>query len=178
MVVATCGRAVSQKGVDFFLDVVQAWSQREPTEAARAVAWQWLGGGTPEAEERLRQAGVQVSGWLGQQDVVHRLRGVDVYLHTAEWEAGYPLALMEAAALELPLVVRCIPALEDLPLPLVTTPQQAAEQVEALLDPRRRSEASLRTRKVADGWHADHDHGMLSALYRQVAEHGLVGASR
>lgn len=176
MVVATSGRAVSQKGVDFFLDVVRLWPETAGAHNVGAITWQWLGGGTPEAEQRLARAGVRVSGWLQQQEVVHRLRGVDVYLHTAEWEAGYPLALMEAAALDLPLVVRSIPALQDLPLPLARNPRMAAEQLVGLLDPRRRAEASARTRAVVQSWHDDHVEGELSGLYQEVAEHGLVGA--
>jgi glycosyltransferase involved in cell wall biosynthesis len=172
LIIATTGRAVQQKGVDFFLAIVASWPLLVP-EGVTTVEWHWLGGGEPAAERRLRQAGVHVSGWLPQDIVVHRLRGAAIYVHTAEWEAGYPLALMEAAALGLPLVIRSIPALEDLPLPLAHTPWEAAEQVCALLDEKTRVAASEETRKWAQRLQESSGRARLAGIYRAVASGSL-----
>ncbi len=169
-VVATTGRAVPQKGIDFFLAVRAVWERSDPP--TERVEWRWIGGGEPAAEQRLRDAGVVVTGWLPREEVVHRLRGADVYLHTAEWEAGYPLSLLEAGALDLPLVVRAIASLLDLPLPLAHTPEQAAAQLRGLLDPRARSHAAAATRSWIAELSGTPDHQRLGSLYRAAAAAG------
>ncbi len=166
-VFATTGRAVPQKGVDFFLAVVAAWATS--ASATDRVEWQWIGGGEPAAEQRLRDAGVVVSGWLPREEVVHRLRGADVYLHTAEWEAGYPLSLLEAGALDLPLVVRAIASLVDCPLPLAHSPEQAAAQLRSLLDEPTRTSAAAATRSWIAELSGTSDRQRLGNLYRAAA---------
>lgn len=166
-VFATTGRAMPQKGVDFFLAVLAAWATSAP--ATDPVEWQWIGGGEPAAEQRLRDAGVVVSGWLPREEVVHRLRGADVYLHTAAWEAGYPLSLLEAGALDLPLVVRAITSLVDLPLPLAHSPEQAAAQLRNLLDEPTRASSAAATRSWIAELSGTSDRERLGNVYRAAA---------
>jgi glycosyltransferase involved in cell wall biosynthesis len=110
-----------------------------------------------------------VSGWLLREEVVHRLRGADAYLHTAEWEAGYPLSLLEAGALDLPLVVRAIPSLVDLPLPLAHSPEQAAAQLRSLLNEPTRTSAVAATRSWIAELSGTPDREQLSSVYRAAA---------
>ena len=75
----------------------------------------WIGGGGSDAHlAELLAAGVEVTGWLEQDIAVKELAGCDIYLHTAAWE-GYPMTILEAFELGLPVVARGIPALASEP---------------------------------------------------------------
>jgi len=119
----TVGRVLPQKDPAFFSAV---WnlvkSQSEQYE------FYWLGGGDSADEERLRQSGITVSGWIGHRELLERLSTADVYIHTAAWE-GNPVSILEAASLNVPIIAREIPALKSLGLPhLDTTAEQLAER--------------------------------------------------
>lgn len=166
--VTTCGRVVPQKGVDFFLSVVRVW-RATAGDDVDAIRWTWVGGGPAQDESKLRDNGVEVTGWLPQGAVLERLKESDVYLHTAEWEAGYPLAVMEAAGVGLPLVVRCIRSLEDLKLRLVDTPEDAVVQLRELLRPAARVDAAACTRALLDDLLDEADAAHLAEVYREAA---------
>ena len=59
-------------------------------------------------------AGVEVTGWLEQDVAVKEIADCDVYLHTAAWE-GYPMTILEAFELGMPVVARTIHALTSEP---------------------------------------------------------------
>ncbi|WP_063533509.1 glycosyltransferase [Burkholderia sp. MSMB1589WGS] len=63
----------------------------------------WIGDGDAALKAQLREAGVEVAGWLGRTEVVARLRRMDVYLSTSSWE-GMPVSVIEAMLLGLPVV--------------------------------------------------------------------------
>ncbi|AIO68372.1 glycosyltransferase [Burkholderia oklahomensis] len=63
----------------------------------------WIGDGDAALKAELRDAGVEVAGWLGRAEVVARLRRVDVYLSTSSWE-GMPVSVIEAMLIGLPVV--------------------------------------------------------------------------
>lgn len=96
------GRVCRQKGVPFYTDCVRS---------ARAIGldadFVWIGGGDPKFEHELRESGVEVTGWLSKEAAVERLRGLDAYVHSAEWE-GNPISIIEAAALRQPVFARNI----------------------------------------------------------------------
>jgi glycosyltransferase involved in cell wall biosynthesis len=126
---AMLGRLSPQKGPDFFLRAV-----RLSHEADLPLRWTWVGGGTPDEEAALRDAGALVTGWLPRQAALDRLATADVYVHTAAWE-GFPVSVLEAAALDLPIVARRIPALEALGAPaLCDTPEALVAASRSLLD--------------------------------------------
>jgi|SRR5450759_129561 len=169
IVITTVGRVAPQKGVRFFLDVVNAATLALSADGI-AAEWHWLGGGTPDEEDRLQRGGVRVSGWLPRTQVLEQLRLVSVYVHTAEWEAAYPLSLMEAARLGLPLVVRRIPALEDLPFPLAVRPSEAAAQIRALADAPAWARARTRTNSWVAGLRSSRDSALtLQRVYEACA---------
>lgn len=63
----------------------------------------WIGDGDAALKAQLRDAGVEVAGWLGRAEVAARLRRMDVYLSTSSWE-GMPVSVIEAMLLGLPVV--------------------------------------------------------------------------
>ncbi|WP_432549506.1 glycosyltransferase family 4 protein [Kineococcus esterisolvens] len=104
----TAGRICAQKDPGFFAETARELLRSRPD--AEVV---WLGGGTPEDEERLRSIGVRVTGWIERATLLGELARADVYVHTAAWE-GSPMTVLEAAELGVPVVARRIAALESL----------------------------------------------------------------
>lgn len=104
ILVSGAGRLAKQKDPDFFIEVCKILKD-EPK--FRAV---WVGGGNPEIETRMQDAGIAVTGWLPQTKALQQLAESDIYLHTARWE-GFPMALLESQVLGVATVVREIPAL-------------------------------------------------------------------
>lgn len=103
------GRLGPQHAPDFFADVVRR--MREVRGDLRA---RWIGGGDPADEERLRAAGIELTGWVTQAEVFDHLAAATLYVHSAAWD-GAPMALLEANALGVPIVARLTPALTACP---------------------------------------------------------------
>jgi glycosyltransferase involved in cell wall biosynthesis len=81
--------------------------------AGPGLRFVWLGGGEGEAERELKQAGVEVTGWLSHPQLLDLLAGLDIYLQPSRWE-GLPVAVMEAMATGLPVVATDIVGNRDL----------------------------------------------------------------
>ncbi|MGZ6791473.1 MAG: glycosyltransferase [Mycobacteriales bacterium] len=127
-VVVAVGRLDPQKDPAFFLDVVRAARAKD-----LAVDWRWVGGGPAATRRRLEAEGVTVTGWIPRAQAMQEMVTGDIYLHTAAWE-GSPFTVLEAAAMRLQLVVRANPAMLSLGPPgLVTTAQEAAASIGALV---------------------------------------------
>ena len=127
------GRISPQKGPDFFGSAAQL-----SRASALPLRWIWVGGGEPADERKLRDAGAEVTGWLPRPQALGWLAGADVYVHTAAWEA-LPVSVLEAAALELPIVGRRIPVLESLGVPLLCdSPEALVAAIAPLVDEGRR----------------------------------------
>lgn len=121
IVVTAVGRITGQKDPEWFLRF--ATHLRASGVPCRA---QWLGAGDERLQEALRRGGVDVSGWLPRQEMLQRLASSSMYVHSAAWE-GFPLSVVEAAGLGVPVVARCIPALESMRWPgLHPSPEVAA----------------------------------------------------
>ena len=97
--VGMVGRLSPQKGVSFFCDVVR--------EVGSDVEFVWIGGGDPILTDRVEECGAFVTGWLTRKQVLEQLATLDYYFHTAAWE-GFPISVLEAAKLNIPLVLRDI----------------------------------------------------------------------
>ncbi len=132
LTVGMSGRICTQKGVDFFAAVARGL--RATPAGRHGIKLKWIGGGGTEAHlAELLAAGVEVTGWLEQDVAVKELAGCDIYLHTAAWE-GYPMTILEAFELGLPVVARGIPALKSEPrgARLVADPAAAITELLAL----------------------------------------------
>ncbi len=121
------GRVTAQKDPQFLINTLE---QLKVATLSCKIDITWIGGGDNILEQRLKAAGVQVTGMLPRDEVVKQLKASDIYLHTAAWE-GMPLTILEAAKLHLPMVIRSIGATRDLNYPfLAQTPLEMATQLE------------------------------------------------
>jgi glycosyltransferase involved in cell wall biosynthesis len=128
--VVTVGRIGAQKDPEFFrAAVLHLRRNGRPGLDAR-----WIGDGDDAiARARLERTGVPVSGWLSSFDAHCALGGAGVYLHTARWE-GFPIAILEALELGVPVIARDVPALAGATAtPGITTPVGMAVAAEELL---------------------------------------------
>jgi len=105
--VVALGRLAPQKDPAFFAEFVV---QLRKSVDTRAV---WIGGGDETERRRLEDAGIIVTGWLPRSVASQRLAEADLYVHTARWE-GFPLAVLEANDLDVPIVSRGLPYLGDI----------------------------------------------------------------
>lgn len=116
------GRASPQKDPDFFFECV---------DTARAAGIDldavWVGG-DDDLATRGALHGVRVTGWLPRDESLEQLASADLYLHSAAWE-GFPIAVLEALALNVPTLVREIPAFENVGIPGLLTSQDFVSKI-------------------------------------------------
>lgn len=137
------GRISPQKGTDFFAATCSLLRGE-----VRGVQARWIGGAADaDADRFLREASVEITGWVKKSESVSGLAGASVYLHTAEWE-GMPVTLLEAVSLRVPVVVRDIPAFGGAPAAWTVRTEAAAAEAVALLVGE--SSGMLRERNLAD----------------------------
>lgn len=127
--VVAVGRIGAQKDPAFFSDVVELLRARRP-----ALPATWVGDGDDaDARAGLERRGIRVTGWLSSAGARFTTAGAAAYVHTARWE-GFPIAILEAVALGVPVVARTVPTLEGaVATPGLTTPAQVAAAVDELL---------------------------------------------
>jgi glycosyltransferase involved in cell wall biosynthesis len=127
--VVAVGRIGAQKDPAFFSEVVELLRARRP-----ALPATWVGDGDdPDARTGLERRGIRVTGWLSSAGARFTMAGAAAYVHTARWE-GFPIAILEAVALGVPVVARTVPTLEGaVATPGLTTPAQVAAAVDELL---------------------------------------------
>jgi glycosyltransferase involved in cell wall biosynthesis len=178
--VVTVGRIEAQKDPAFFAEAAV-----EARRCGTDRPWRWIGGGDPSLEAMLRAHGVEVTGWTPRRAVLNALGMAHAYVHTAAWE-GNPVAVMEAAALGLPVVARDIGPLRSARLPaLVSDPVELAHRVVELDDDDRWRHLARVTSKRLGRHGAEEQGRALRRLYglgdgpsaggEQAAE-ALVGA--
>lgn len=98
-VIGMVGRITAQKGLSYFKEIASA--------CGHVAHFKWIGGGDEEATDALRGVGVEVTGWLTRPEVIAHMKGLDVYFHSAAWD-GFPISVLEAAKLNLPIMLRRI----------------------------------------------------------------------
>ncbi|MFZ1287041.1 MAG: glycosyltransferase family 4 protein [Candidatus Phosphoribacter sp.] len=104
-IVVGSGRICPQKGPDVFASVVSAVRAQ-----AVDVTFLWIGDGDSHLRQVLEDSGVEVTGWLGSDEIRRTLLGADLMLHTAAWE-GFPVSIIDAMSLGVPVLARDIAAL-------------------------------------------------------------------
>jgi glycosyltransferase involved in cell wall biosynthesis len=162
---AALGRITAAKGPDFFRSAASL-----ARELGLPIDWVWVGGGDCADEESLREAGVLVTGWVSRPTALAWLSSADMYVHTAAWE-GAPLSVLEAAALDLPILARRSPALEALGLePLYDTPVALIAAMEALLDERQRDRLRARSQCLLERHGSDAQRRTLEHLYAVASQ--------
>ena len=133
--VACMGRVMPQKDPAMFATIVARLTAAEPGTTGR-----WIGAGTDEGGmAALQAAGVEVTGWLAPSAIGDALAEASVYVHTASWEAGPPIAVLDAIRAGLPVVVRRSEAYDEV-LPAswqFDTVDEAVAMTLALRDPAR-----------------------------------------
>jgi glycosyltransferase involved in cell wall biosynthesis len=97
--VLTAGRVCEQKAPEIFAEL--SVRVRLEVEDAQFV---WVGAGDPQREAMLRAVGIEVTGWLPQEQVLDRLAGATAYVQTSRWE-GLPISVLQAMAVGLPCLV-------------------------------------------------------------------------
>jgi glycosyltransferase involved in cell wall biosynthesis len=172
LTVVTAGRVGPQKDPGFFAAVAEELAGHEPRPRMR-----WLGGGDERAASELREAGVEVTGWIPRGHVLEQLASADIYVHTAAWE-GAPITVLEAASLGLPIVARRIPALESIGLEaLADTPRAVATLVRDLRNPELHARAVQASRRLTARHRPADQARALAALYLRVASENHDAAS-
>jgi glycosyltransferase involved in cell wall biosynthesis len=138
------GRLGPQKDPLFFAAAFEAAAAKHPDIEAL-----WVGGGDPHLVDVLHASGVKTTGWLPRSEALKAMASGDLYLHTALWE-GFPISIMEAVGIGLPVVSRRRPYLHGIEMPaLIDQPEEFAVLVTQLAQEnelatlRRKTEAAL-----------------------------------
>lgn len=119
------GRLCEQKDYNYFLRLAK--------HCNTFAHFKWIGGGSPEIEERLKTAGVEVTGWLKRSEVLSHLNGLDAYIHTAAWD-GFPMSVLEAAKLNIPIMLRHIGPFYSESLYTLKTEEEACKEIEHFIN--------------------------------------------
>lgn len=98
-VVGMVGRISRQKGHEYFRAMAES--------CAEVAHFKWIGGGDAQVMADMVQAGIEVTGWRPRGEVIAHMKGLDLYFHTAAWD-GFPISVLEAAKLNVPIALRCI----------------------------------------------------------------------
>lgn len=160
--VITAGRFSAQKGINFFISTIKATRLSRPD--VRAV---WVGGGEGADADRLRDAGIEVTGWVTRAGVAEHYRSADIYIQTSAWE-GFPLAILEAHSFGLPVAARRIAAIADAPASATSnTPADLGALVSELLQD---DSAKIRNLATWSEYLSENTHSAqqraLSSIYR------------
>ncbi len=158
--IAMVGRLCPQKDPHLFAEI----RRRAPQD------WRflWIGDGDSSMRSELVSAGVDVTGWLGPDELAQTLRACDAYAHTAAWE-GFPLSVLDADACGVPIVARRIPAFAATEVPVFDSPSEAVELLRSALSaqrPRPGSQFPTMTRRE--------QRRVLDDVYARAAEQGAA----
>lgn len=137
-VVGVVSRVTPQRDPAFFAETSRRIRRHIPD--ARFV---WIGDGDGKDAslvDVLTDAGVEVTGWLSGEELRRQVAGLSLIVHTARWD-GFPMAVLEARRIGVPLLVRDIPALRECPATArFDSPDDAAAKAVTIL--RERSDPS------------------------------------
>ncbi|MEJ6549807.1 glycosyltransferase [Corynebacterium sp. USCH3] len=134
-VVGVVSRVTPQRDPAFFAATARLIRRQVP--GARFV---WIGDSDGKGDGKdsslvtvLADAGVEVTGWLSGEDLRRRVARLSLIIHTARWD-GFPMAVLEARRIGVPLLVRDIPSLRECPATArFDSPQDAAAKAVTIL---------------------------------------------
>jgi len=173
IVVAAVGRVCPQKDPSYFAEVVRI-ARKQGTD----VDWVWIGDGDSQLRRELEHEGVLVTGWLERESTLQSLSSCHMCLHTAAWEVGMPLTVLEAAGMGIPSVVRALSCMEGVGIGIhVRSPGEAAAQIKRLCDGEHWSIESEASKQAFLSLQADrHLANALAETYRLVASGKPIAA--
>ena len=126
--VTAVGRICRQKDPEFFMEVVRIAGRR-----GLQVDWTWIGDGEAHLRAELENLGVTVTGWQDRVAALEKLASSHICLHTASWEVGVPMTVLEAAGMGLPSVVRSMASIEGDHIGIhVDSPAHAVSEISLL----------------------------------------------
>ena len=105
--IGVLGRVSNQKAPWVFASIAKQILAKHQN-----VEFIWVGGGEPEDEAPLREAGVIITGFLDRDSAIVETAKLDIFLQTSLYE-GLSLALLEAQAAGIPAVVSNIPGNDE-----------------------------------------------------------------
>jgi glycosyltransferase involved in cell wall biosynthesis len=173
LAVAMCGRIQPQKNFPLFASIAERM-QDEP------FVFKWIGGGRVPPACPV-PPNLEITGWLDRRAALAELASSDVFAQTSLWE-GLPLAMLEAMALRLPVLV--MPAVGNSELVIDGVNGFKCGCVEDFVDRLRELHASsdLRARLGERGRHLvdrNHDPALMAtrweSLYRSFARYAQYG---
>ncbi len=106
--IVTVGRVAPQKDPEYFAKLISGVRRRLGAEVDAV----WVG--APDKDniaDVLTRNDIRVTGWLDAKAVAAELANATCYVHSAAWEAGAPLSMLEAARSGTPVVARDQPCL-------------------------------------------------------------------
>jgi glycosyltransferase involved in cell wall biosynthesis len=157
--VSMVGRISRQKDPTYFIEVARALKG-----LGSGLKPVWIGDGTPKLRAMLESNGVEVTGWLNGDELTAALNE-SIYCHTAAYE-GFPLSVLDAAAINVPIVARAIPAFVQTPLAVATSPGRVAEMVFKLeTSAEAQADATESNRVLLESYNAQNLRAKLESLY-------------
>lgn len=124
--VVMVGRLARQKDPVFFLTVaLQVW------ETNPEIRFTWIGDGDTQYKDQLLNSGINVTGWIDETSLTDRLESATLYFHSAKYE-GFPLSVLDAAAMKLPIIVRDLPCFEDIDIRKIADVIEGAQVIREL----------------------------------------------
>jgi glycosyltransferase involved in cell wall biosynthesis len=164
------GRIVLQKDPELFAEFARLVRMARPDAACV-----WIGDGDPDARRLLESVGVRVTGWLGPEDVARELSKATVYLHTSKYE-GFPLSVLDAARVGVPILVRNVPSMAEIPVGKFDSARDAVAQCLALAEDEGELFALRKSSVVLDQMHAPAlQNEQLMRIYASAARLGTAG---
>jgi len=89
--------------------------QRVTSQVRSKASFVWVGDGDGEIRSKLESSKIEVTGWLGKEEVLRRLSVASILVISSDWE-GLPIVAIEALALGVPIVAYHIGSLEEVVL--------------------------------------------------------------
>ena len=162
--VVMVGRISPQKDPGLFAEIARRTLAVDPS-----IRFRWIGDGDADQRRELEDAGVEVTGWVGDEDLVAFLGSASLYVHTAAYE-GFPLSILDAAALGVPTVVRAIAATAHTRLTSFDDAAQAVHIIRrALDDPDERATILALTCELEESMNAEQHRESLARTYDRAS---------